>query len=186
MQRTAGLAIAFTTAAALAGCSSSSSSGGSAAPAPTVTVTQTEVATSAPTPTPTPSATPTTGAADLFLTPAIRAALIHAQAQVEKLPDSAYTGLAKGTAYYAFDRDTGTYWAAGSLIPSKHSMRAQVSVQDEGGYLLFEMKAGSAWTVYNVGLEGEPDATACPVRPPIDVLAVWHWKPNSCNPPFTN
>jgi hypothetical protein len=147
-----------------------------------VTVTETPSIT----PTPTVTVTPTTGAGDLFLTPAIRAALIHAQAQVENLPDSAYTSLAKGSAYYAIDRNTGTYWAGASLIPSKHSMRAQVSVQDDGGYLLFEMKPGSAWKVFNAGLEGEPDSSACPVTIPADVLAVWHWKPNSCNPPFND
>jgi hypothetical protein len=138
-------------------------------------------------PTPTPSATPTTGAANLFLTPTVRAALIHARAQEENLPDSAYTRLAKGSAYYALDRNTGTYWAGASVIPSEHSIRAQVSSQDEGGYLLFELKPGGTWSVYDVGLDGPGprEGSACPVKVPADVLAVWHWKPNSCDPTFS-
>jgi hypothetical protein len=179
MRNSTGIAAALVVAAAVAGCSSS---GSSAAPAPTVTVTQTGAA--VPSTTPTASTSPSTGATDLVLTQAVRAALIHAQAQVENLPDSAYTALAKGTAYYALDRDTGTYWAGASLIPSKHSMRAQVSTQDDGGYLLFVMKPDGAWKVYNAGLDGEPDSTGCPVAVPADVLVVWRWKPKSCNPPF--
>ncbi|HEX3705332.1 MAG TPA: hypothetical protein VHV76_01755 [Mycobacteriales bacterium] len=184
MHRGTGIAIALSLAAAAAGCSSGSSGGSTAAPPTTpLTETYTPTESTATTRTFTPPP-PTTGAADLVLASAIRAELIHAQAQVENLPDSAYTGFYKGTAYYALDRDTGTYWAAGSLLPSKHSLRAQVSVQDEGGYLLFDKKPGAQWRVYNVGLEGEPDVTACPVRPPADVLTVWRWKPKSCNPPF--
>lgn len=162
---------------AVAGCSSSSSGG--AAPHATVTETVTTTAT----PTVTATTTPVSDAENLFLTDDIRHQLIHAQALVVRVPDSAFVRLAPGTAYYAVDHDTGTYWAGASLIPSRHSLRAQVSVQDDGGYLLFEKKPGSDWVVYDVGLEGQPDSTACPIHPPLAVLAIWHWKPDACNPP---
>jgi hypothetical protein len=153
------LLAAVAVAASLAAGCSSGSSGGGAAPATTAT--------------------------DLDPTPVVRAELIHAQAQVERVPDSAYTSLAKGTAYYAVDNATGIDWAGASLVPSQHSLRAQVSVQDDGGYLLFEHKPGQAWTVTDVGLQGAADALPCPVQVPADVLAVWHWAARSCNPYLT-
>jgi hypothetical protein len=170
MNRGVGIAIAVVAAMA-AGCSSSSSGGSTAPPVTTST-----------TPSVTPTASPTSGASDLALTADVRAQLIHAYAQEEHVADSAYTGLAKGTAYYAVDNATGTYWAGASLIPSSHSVRAQVSTQDDGGYLLFEKPAGGDWKLWAVGLEQTPDALPCPVQVPADVLAVWHWAASSCNP----
>ena len=154
----------------VAGCSSGSS-GGSSAPQPTGTAT-----------TASQSAPPATGASNLVLTQQVRQQLIHTYAHLEQLPDSAYTGLAKGTAYYAVDNTTGIHWAGASLVPSQTSQTAQVSVQDDGGYLLFEQKPGGAWTVNDVGLQGQADAIPCPVTPPADVLSIWHWAKNACNP----
>jgi hypothetical protein len=128
--------------------------------------------------------TPTSGATNLVLTKDVRAALIHTYAKVERLPDSAYASLAKGTAYYAVDNATGIHWAGASLIPSKGSTRAQVSVQDDGGYLLFEQLPGKAWKFWDVGLQGTAEALPCPATPPAYVLAIWHWRPNSCDPTF--
>jgi hypothetical protein len=167
-------AVTAVTAGLAAGCSTGSS-GGSATPGPTVTVTTTA--------SPSPSTSPTSGATDLDLTPDVRGELIHTYAEAERLPDSAYTSLAKGTAYYAIDNATGIHWAGAGLIPSMSSIRAQVSVQDDGGYLLFEQLAGqTSWRFWDVGLQGAADADPCPAAPPADVLAVWHWARQSCNP----
>lgn len=160
----------LTIAATAAGCSGTSSSG-PAKPQSSATLS--------------PSASPstsTTGATDLTLTADVRAQLIHAQALVVRVPDSAFVRLAKGTAYYALDNETGIHWAGASLVPSHSSIRAQVSVQDDGSYILFEQKPGEAWTTYDVGLAALPDALPCPVSVPNDVTAVWHWATNSCNP----
>lgn len=171
MNRTLVAAIAVTAGLA-AGCSSSS--GGSATPAPTVTVTTST--------NPTSSTSPTSGATNLDLSQDVRTQLIHTYAQAERLPDSAYTNLAKGTAYYAVDSTTGIHWAGASLIPSQHSLRAQVSVQDDGGYLLFEQLPGQDWKFWDVGVQGAADALPCPATPPADVLTIWHWAAQSCNP----
>ena len=98
------------------------------------------------------------------------------------MPDSAYTGFAKGTSYYAIDNETGIHWAGGSLVPSHSSIRAQISVQDDGSYVLFEQKPGEVWTTYDVGIESLPDSLPCPVTVPNDVTEIWHWATNSCNP----
>lgn len=171
-------AVAFVAIALAAGCASGSS-GGSATPQPTVTVTHTVTAP------PSPSASPTTGATNLELTPEIRAQLVHAKAVETHLRDSAFTGLYKGSAYYALDNETGIYWAGASVVPSHHSIRAEVYSQDEGGYNIFELEPGSPWQIYDAGLDG-PDpreGAQCPIKIPADVLAVWHWAPNTCDPP---
>jgi hypothetical protein len=54
-----------------------------------------------------------------------------------------YTGLAPGTTYYAFDPVTNTYYAAAGLVPSPHSLKAQVGAQDDGGYNLFTRVASA-------------------------------------------
>lgn len=178
-----GVITVITAAAALlaaAACSSSSSSG-SSTPHPTVTVTRTVNST----PSTAPSPSPTTGATDLVLTPQIREQLIDAKAREVHVKSSAFTSLYKGTAYYAIDNMTGTYWAGASVVPSRHNLRAQVSSQDEGGYNVFELRPGGAWQTFDVGLDG-PDAregAQCPVKVPADVLKVWHWAPNTCDPP---
>src|SRR3569623_942664 len=121
---------------AIAGCSNSSS-GGSAAPQPTVT--ETESTDAMPT---AASPTPTSGATNLFLTAEIRQQLVDAKAEETRLRPGAYTGLYKGSAYYAIDHSTGIYWAAASVVPSRHSIRAQVNSQDEGGYNIFVLLPG--------------------------------------------
>lgn len=165
-----------------AGCSSSSS-GGSAAPQPTVTVTQTVTSNGAPTPS--PSASPTSGATNLFLTQAIRQQLIDAKAKEVHVSDSGFVALYKGSAYYALDNATGVYWAGASVVPSRHNVRAQVSSPDEGGYNIFELKPGASWQIFDAGLDGPSprSGSQCPVTIPAAVLAVWHWAPNTCDPP---
>ena len=142
----------------------------------------------APTASPTPSTSPVSGATNLSLSQDLRRQLVHAKAVEVKVPDSAFTGLAKGTAYYALDNSTDIYWAGASVVPSRHSIRAQVASQDEGGYNIFELQPGGTWQIFDTGLDGpDPRSGAqCPVQIPDAVLLVWHWALNTCDPPTHN
>jgi hypothetical protein len=63
--------------------------------------------------------------------------------------------------------------------------RAQVLSHDEGGYNIFVMRPGAEWKIYDAGRDG-PEARSgalCPIKIPADVLKVWHWAPNTCDPP---
>jgi hypothetical protein len=128
--------------------------------------------------------TPTTaaGTSNLAVTDEIRSELVAAGAALNSLPPSSYTGLRPGETYYAIDSSTGTYWAGAGLVPSSSSTRAQVSVQDDGAYLLFERPRGGPWKAFDVGLAGTPDGTACPVVVPAGILRSWNWAPGSCRP----
>ena len=135
--------------------------------------------------TPTTSTTTTTSAVtrNLTVTPAVRQSLLDAGAKFHSLPSADYVGLDAGRTYYAFDPATNTYYAAAGLKPSPSSLPAQVGTQDDGAYNLFTRVAGATtWTVYSDGLGGV-QGTKCPVTIPAAVLAVWHWKVNSCYPP---
>ena len=160
----------------LAACSSPTSQPATAhtVPAPT---TSPAIATSA-----VPSASPsTTGAENLVLTAAIRAQLVAAAARLNGLPASAYLGLVHGESYYGFDPATNAFWAGGALDPSPSSQRAQVSVQDDGAYYIFEEPAGGSWTASAAGLAGIDGAT-CPVHIPPAIVALWHWPAGACHP----
>jgi hypothetical protein len=111
----------------------------------------------------------------------VRSELIDAVAAVEHLTPDSYTGLRPGSAFYAYDATTRTYWAGAALVPSASSQRAQVSVQDDGSYRLFTRPAGGAWSVQDVGLTGIA-GTKCPVAVPTAVLALWHWTAGTCRP----
>ncbi len=106
---------------------------------------------------------------------------MQAGAALNSLPASAYRGLAAGRVYYAFDSATMTYWAGAALDPSPSSQRAQVSVQDDGSYLLFVRPAGGAWTAKDVGLTGI-EGSKCPTPVPVVILSLWHWAAGSCRP----
>jgi hypothetical protein len=121
------------------------------------------------------------GAKDLVITAAVRAQLVETDAVAHGLTAADFVGLVAGETYYALDPKTGTYWAGAAMDPSPSSMAAEVSVQDDGGYVLFKRPAGKAWVGYDVGLAGIEGAT-CPVTPPAAVLAVWGWKPGTCHP----
>jgi hypothetical protein len=142
-------------------------------PTPTITVT----VTSAPIRTSSPAV-----AQNLVAGSAVRAALVAAGAQTHGLTSSDYTGLVPGETYYAWDPTTSTYWAGAGLVPSSSSMPAQVSVQDDGSYLLFSRPSGGGWLATNVGLAGIA-GSACPKKVPSTVLKAWHWKPKTCRPP---
>jgi hypothetical protein len=108
--------------------------------------------------------------------------LIRVGAATHQLPASDYTGLVPGQSVAAYDEATSTYWAGAGLVPSPSSKRAKASVQDDGSYLVFERRAGSGWTAYNVGLSGVA-RSSCAVHIPAVVLELWHWQPDSCRPP---
>ncbi|MGA2969839.1 MAG: hypothetical protein ABSE75_08540 [Acidimicrobiales bacterium] len=120
---------------------------------------------------------------NLAVTKAVVKSILDAGAKYHQLPPTDYTGLDPGTAYYAFDPATNTFYAAAGLDPSPHSLKAQVGAQDDGGYNLFVRLANNKdWTVYNDGLGGA-DGSVCPIAIPASVLAVWNWKPKSCMHP---
>jgi hypothetical protein len=122
-----------------------------------------------------------TGAENLALTDAIRAQLMAAAARLNGLPASAYLGLVHGESYYGFDPVTNAYWAGGALDPSPSSQQAQVSVQDDGGYYIFEEPAGGSWTASAEGLAGIGGST-CAVHIPPALVALWHWPAGACHP----
>ncbi len=147
---------------------------GSPSATTTTTVTSTTVAT---------TTTPPPATQNLSVTPAVIKSLLKSGATYHQLPTSDYTGLAPGTTYYAFDPTTNTFYAAAALMPSPHSLNAQIGAQDDGGYNLFTRVASvNNWTVYNDGL-GAAQGSTCPLSIPASVLAVWQWKAKSCYPP---
>jgi hypothetical protein len=148
---------------------------GSSTPTASTSTTSTTVATT--------TATSHDSTRNLLLTPSVRQSLLAAGAASHRLPVSDYTGLAPGTAYYAIDPSTSTYYAAAGIDANPNSLQAQIGDQDDGGYLLFTRPVGSnKWTVYNDGLGAAQDAI-CPIKIPAAVLAVWNWRPKSCYPP---
>jgi hypothetical protein len=129
-----------------------------------------------------PASSPSpTGVENLVLTDAIRAQLVAAAAKLHGLPASAYVGLVPGESYYGFDPATNTYWAGGALDPSPSSQQAQVSVQDDGGYYIFQEPAGGSWTASAEGLAGIEGAK-CSVQIPPALVALWHWASGACHP----
>ncbi len=116
------------------------------------------------------------------MTDALRSQLVAAGAAQHHLSPSDYTGLRRGETYYAYDAATRTYWAGASLDPSPSSTPAEVAAQDDGAYLLFDRPQGGAWTVYDVGLAGTPEGSACPITVPSAVLELWGWPSGSCRP----
>jgi len=116
------------------------------------------------------------------VTGAVRQSLLAAGAASHHLTPSDYTGLRAGETFYGYDPSTSTYWAAAALDPSPTSVQAQVSSQDDGSYLLFEMATGGSWTVYDDGLAGV-GGTRCPVTVPPALVALWGWPAGACTPP---
>ncbi len=122
-------------------------------------------------------------AKNLDVTPLVRRSLLDAAAAYHQLPASDHTGLVAGATYYAFDPGTNKYFGAAGIVPSAHSLQAQIGAQDDGGYNLFVRRArASTWRVYSDGLGGAADGI-CPIVIPSDVLKVWHWRAKSCYPP---
>lgn len=164
--------------ASLAACSSAASQPTAANTIPAATTSSAVAASAAPGASASPSAT---SAQNLVLTDAIRAQLVAAAAKLNSLPASAYVGLVHGESYYGFDPATNTYWAGGALDPSPSSQQAQVSVQDDGGYYIFQEPAGGSWTASSEGMAGIAGAV-CSVNIPPALVALWHWPAGACHP----
>ena len=160
-------------------CGSVAFAGCSSGPARPASVTKPASSSSAPT----TASSPTTAVTEnLTVTTAVSAALLQAGAALNSLQASDYTGLAPGETFYAYDASTSTYWAGAALVPSPSSMQAQVSVQDDGSYLLFDRPAAGAWEARDVGLAGT-EGSVCPVAVPPAILALWNWAPGTCRAP---
>ena len=129
----------------------------------------------------TPSTTSPPTVQNLAISTAVRAQLVAAGAALNGLGPSDYTGLAVGSTYYAYDSATANYWAGASLVASSTSLRAQVSTQDDGSYLVFHRSSGGSWTAAAVGLAGIAGST-CPLVVPAPVLASWGWPAGGCHP----
>jgi hypothetical protein len=125
------------------------------------------------------------GAVNVPVSNGIRAQLVATGAALNNIPASEFTGLTPGLTYYAFDRDTNTYWAGARLDPAPSAnpsspTQAQISSQDAGSYYIFEQPRGGSWTAYAAGNIGP--GTACPVVVPAAVLTVWGWAASGCRP----
>ncbi len=120
-------------------------------------------------------------ARNLAVTSAVRTQLIKAGAALNSLPASDYTGLAPGLTYYAYDPATKTYWAGASLVASRSSQQAEVSVQDDGSYVLFKRPASGTWKAADVGMTGI-GGSKCKTSVPASVLKLWHWAAGACRP----
>ena len=118
---------------------------------------------------------------NLVMTATVRSELIAVVAASGNLPPSAFTGLVPGESFYAYDPVTRVYWAGAGLVPSPASLQAEVIVQDDGSYLLFDRPAGGSWKAHDVGLAGIA-GTRCPVQPPASILSLWDWAPGTCRP----
>jgi hypothetical protein len=171
----------------VAGCSTSA---GTLQPSATTTAASAPTSSSSLSPATTSQPTATTGALplatgaaaeNLVVTGDVRSQLLQAGAALNGLSASAFTGLVSGDQYYAYDPATATYWAGAGLLPSSSSLRAQVSVQDDGSYVLFHRRAGAAWTAADVG-QVDIGGTKCSILVPASVLAVWNWAAGSCRP----
>lgn len=110
----------------------------------------------------------------LALTPEVTATLLAAGAGAHGLTTADYRGLRPGDTYYAWDRSDHLYWAGAALVPSPHSMRAEVSAQDDGGYDLFTRPKDGTWSVYEDGLGNLANAN-CSIVVPSAVRKVWGW-----------
>ncbi|HET8559150.1 MAG TPA: hypothetical protein VFL69_01400 [Marmoricola sp.] len=104
--------------------------------------------------------------------------LVTAAAATLHVPATGFAGLERATTYYAYDFTTRTYWAAASLVPRPSSTPAQMSVQDQGSYLLFSRHKGHSWQVFEVGSAGN----GCPVTVPAAIAQRWHWPQHACRP----
>jgi len=178
-----GAVVAVGAIAVLVGCGSSSnaSTATTAAGQATGSATMRTVTQPVTTSGSTGTSTASTAVQNLQVTQALRAELLQAGAASHNLPASDYTGLAPGRTYYAYDPATSAYWAGAALVPSTSSTPAQVSVQDDGAYLVFTRPPGGSWRVYSVGMTLIPGAK-CPVTVPPAVVSVWGWAPGTCRP----
>ena len=88
---------------------------------------------------------------NLPVTDDVRAQLLQAGATLTGHPASEYTGLEPGTTYYAYDPNSGAYWAAPALSGPK-TFDAGVMLQDANSYMMFRKSGqGGTWVPLRVG-----------------------------------
>ncbi|HJQ06251.1 MAG TPA: hypothetical protein VJ872_12440 [Nocardioides sp.] len=163
--------------AALAATSACGSSP-SAAPTPAATTASTTA----------PTTAPTTGhvgtARNLPLTPAVRRQLLGAATRSHQAKPGSFSGFEHGSTYYAYDRATRTWWAAGALVAVDPTGSAAVSLNDEGAYDVLHRTAGGTWVDRLSGEAGnDRPLSRCEQWPPRDVLLLWHWSQKVCAQP---
>ena len=146
-------------------------SGGAATTAPTVTTT-----TGAPsTTTTTTSTTSTTTAAptgvqNLSASAQVKAELLAAFVAMRGMSAADVQG-PSAPVYYAYDPATSTYWAAGSFSPTPAApQQVGIDLQDGGGFGLFTMRSGSAWSAQTGSV---PPYCAWSTYFPPAVLQAW-------------
>lgn len=126
-----------------------------------------------------PSSSIAPGVKNLALTPDLARQILIAAATFNKLPVTAYTGLVPGLTFAGRDAH-GATWVGTALEPSPSSVPAQVSVQDDGSYLLLERPAGGEWRVWSVGLASAADCARFGL--PGDLRTLWGWPATGCRP----
>ena len=117
--------------------------------------------------------------ANVALTPDLAHQILVAAATFNKLPVTAYVGLMPNLTYVGRDA-SGTIWAGAALEPSPSSVPAQVSVQDDGSYLLLRRRSGGDWTVWSVGLASAADCAKFGL--PGALRTLWGWPATGCRP----
>lgn len=126
-----------------------------------------------------PSSSMAPGVKNLALTPELSREILIAAAGYNKLPVTAYTGLMPRATFVGGD-GSGTIWAGTALEPSPSSVPAQVSVQDNGSYLLLRHNASGQWTVWAVGVASAADCARLGL--PAALRTLWGWPSTGCRP----
>lgn len=119
-------------------------------------------------------------ARELPVTGRLRIALRRAGAALNDIPARDYRGVEVDV--YAIDLATRTRWVGGSLIAKHSSMRAEVSENDNGGYLIWRWSPMSGWRAWAVELTGPRGSglPQCPAPIPASVARLWHVRHGAC------
>jgi hypothetical protein len=111
------------------------------------------------------------GVRALAVSPDVREELTAAFADYKGISPSDVAGIRPGSAYYAYDPATGTYWALADFLPSRTApSNVLVGFQDGASIGLFTRFADGSWQVQ---LGGEPDVCAEVAFFPPAVLSTW-------------
>ena len=141
---------------------------------PTPTTSQTGPAAN-PTPTTSATASPssTSGGAvqNLTISTSVRAELVATFVAHLRVPPSDVTGTEPGSVYYAYDPQSGRYWAIARFVPAATDpLRVLVNFQDGGNIGLFWRLAAGSW---HIGIAGIPPICGELRFFPARVLIAW-------------
>lgn len=107
----------------------------------------------------------------------VRAALVVAFADGQRIDVNYVAGTVAGSVYYAYDPDTHTFWALADFSASDAAQRAHQRLSGtpsdpfiyfQDGPMVLSRTDTSAWR-----LVGDTGGLVCPPRPPAAVLALW-------------